>query len=45
MNGTSEFLLNTPLIICFLVHGIELSLNVHVNTISISRSYHVRQGK
>lgn len=45
INGNSEFLLNTPLTICFLVHGIQLSLNVPVNTISTSRSYHVHQGK
>lgn len=45
MNGSGEFLLNTPSTICFLVNGIQLSLNVHVNTISTSRSYHVHQGK
>lgn len=45
MSGTSEFFLNTPLTICFLVHGIQFSLNVHVNIISTSRSYPVHQGK
>lgn len=45
MNGNSEFLLSTPSTIYFLVRGIQLSLNVHVNAIITSRSYHVHDWK